>query len=203
MTCDYPEVRVNDEAAKADVESGIYTRHYQIRPSDTVLDIGAHVGYFSMWVSPLCKKVIAFEPEHYNFKRLMENTKRFLNVRCVNAAATHQIGTWNTAYLNINTGNSGGHALARNQNEPLVKVDCVDIGSYLRNWGLEPDFAKIDAEGSELNILISLKNAELRFPMAIEIHSHELFCSCSALLEHQGYKLIPKESHVGVCYAMP
>lgn len=200
MTCDYPEVRVGDENAKADVESGIYTKHYQIKPTDTVLDIGAHVGYFSMWAASRCKRVFAFEPEPYNFKRLSENTKSFPNVECFERAATH-IGE-GMIYLHIDNQNSGGHSLFRHLCN-AVRVKAINVGSFLKGREIMPDFAKIDAEAAEFNILKSFQDVSLKFPMAIEMHDTVLFRACHYILKEQGYTVIPEEPFVGVCYALP
>lgn len=195
----YQEVRINDEAARADSESGIYTRHYKLKPSDLVLDIGAHIGCFSKWAAPQCSRIIAFEPEHYNFSKLVLNTHEFENVTCINAAASDHNSP---VFLNINTRNSGGHGLFRNnQHDAQVTVQAVDIGSFLS--GTAVDFAKIDAEDSEFHILMSFWRAEKRFPMAVEVHSHPLYEKCAWLLRQQGYKILPEENTVGVCYAIP
>ncbi len=197
----YPEVRTGDENALSDVLSGAYEQHYQIGSNDVVLDLGAHVGNFTVHVAPRCKKVIAIEPEPYNFELLLKNTAHLFNVLCVGGAALDRNGR---VQLHINKGNSGGHGIYQNpQHDHTVEVRAIDIGQWLRGEGYSPNFAKIDTEGAELAILKSFKSAGLKMPMAIEMHSAELFVYCKGLLEGQGYSLTPDAPTVGVCYARP
>ncbi len=201
----YNEVREGDSNAIADATSGIYEKHYTIGPSDVVLDLGAHVGAFTLEVSKRCLRVISFEPEPFNYRKLMKNIRcgdERLNVTAVNAAAG---AVDSDGVLFINRDNSGAHSLFKNdQHGPAVEVKILDIGKFLVERGLRPSFAKIDTEGSEFNILYSLREYGFKFPMAIEMHSEELYYACKGVLEHRqgGYILEPREPHVGVCYAV-
>ncbi len=197
----YPEVRTGDENALGDVLSGAYEQHYKIAANDVVLDLGAHVGNFTVRVAPRCKWVIAIEPEPYNFELLLKNTAHLCNVSCVGGAALDRDGR---TLLHINKGNSGGHGIYQNaQHDHSVEVRAIDIGQWLRGMCYFPKFAKIDTEGAELAILQSLKLAGLKMHMAIEMHSAELFAECKELLESQGYSFTPQVPTVGVCYAKP
>lgn len=197
----YPEVREGDDNAKSDVDSGVYEKHYKIGPWDTVLDLGAHVGYFSELAARKGARVIAFEPEHYNFLRLKERLGADPKVTLVNAAA------WDSDVemgIDINPKNSGGHTLfGRPEFVECPVVKCVDINSWLEREGISPTFAKIDTEGSEYRIVSSLALPARKIPMAIEIHSISLYSHCRSILALHGYDFEPKQPHIGVCYAIP
>ena len=45
----------------------------QLKPDTTVVDAGAHVGVYTMLASPRCTRVLAFEPDPYNFGALRAN----------------------------------------------------------------------------------------------------------------------------------
>ena len=50
---------------------------FEINVNDTIIDIGAHVGLFSLLVSQLCKtgKILSFEPARENFDLFVSNLK--------------------------------------------------------------------------------------------------------------------------------
>ena len=51
--------------------------NFEIDTNDTVIDIGAHIGLFSLLVSQRCKtgKILSFEPVRENFDLLVYNLK--------------------------------------------------------------------------------------------------------------------------------
>jgi len=73
-----------------------------LRPGDTFLDIGAHVGFFTVTIGLSSKttKIIAFEPNPKNFQILEANTAAngLTNVVCEPIAISDQEGT-GTLYL--------------------------------------------------------------------------------------------------------
>ncbi len=118
-----------------------------------------------------------------------------------------QAAAWDSyalLHLKINPENSGAHCL--DENYPVegesVLVSAVDIGFWLNSWNVGFNFAKIDTEGSELKILQSLERSGLRFPMAIEMHSTEMYIACKEVLQRQGYRVEPEAITIGVCYAL-
>src|SRR5947209_14094504 len=69
-----------------------------IKPGMNVLDLGAHVGFYTLLSAKLVGasgKVYAFEPEPENFAVLSSNVERaqYRNVRLVHKAITDRIGT--------------------------------------------------------------------------------------------------------------
>ncbi len=191
-------MRLGDEHAKSDVESGVYERHYRMKEGDVVLDIGAHVGYFTELAAERVGPggwVIAFEPEPENFNLLLDRVGVRKNVCLINAAALDQTGR---GKLYLNSGNSGGHSLCGSSG--FVKVNCVRASEFV--WGKPVRFVKLDAEGSELEILRDLVPV-LASPVdiAFEAHSAQLYRDCKELLVKAGYEFLPVTEHVGVCYA--
>ncbi len=194
-------MRLGDENAKADVDSGIYERHYQLQLGDTVLELGAHIGFFTELaarkVGP-SGRVIAFEPHSDNFKILRERVGSIPNVTLVHAAAGNKtrLGT-----LYHNPGNSGGHSLFKcDQHSHGTDVACLKASYYLRQR--QARFVKCDAEGSELDSLTDLMRV-LKAPVdiAFEAHSNDLYEACKVLLLTNCYQFEPMMPHVGVCYA--
>ncbi|HUE96342.1 MAG TPA: FkbM family methyltransferase [Longimicrobiaceae bacterium] len=147
-----------------------------LRPGDTFIDIGTHVGYFSLLAAALVGpsgRVISFEPEAENYRRLKLHVamNRFGHVEAVNAAVGDSPGS---AQLFVNQDNDGGHALwdvgahpfnvrSRNQ-QTTAEVEVTSLDHYLRDRDLGSlKLIKIDTEGSEHRILQGARETLTRF----------------------------------------
>lgn len=142
---------------------------------DTVIDIGAGIGTFTVRASSLVGEegsVISIEPNPENYKLLLKNIKanRLQNVISINEACTNYNGT---AKLFI-PGDTLLSSLVHNRNHPsyvFCKVERLD--SLIRRLGIgKVDFLKIDVEGSELEVLEgaleTLSSNQLR--ITLEVH---------------------------------
>jgi FkbM family methyltransferase len=141
-----------------------------LREGDTFVDVGAHVGFFSLlgavFTGP-SGQVISFEPEEENYRHLVENIRLngFTHVVPVNSAVGDAAGI---AQLYVNADNDGGHALwdvglhafnARSRATPRprrVRVTTLD-GFFAGRAITSLKAIKIDAEGGELRILQGAK----------------------------------------------
>lgn len=120
-----------------------------VRPGMTVVDIGAHIGYFTRLLSEAVGpsgRVFAFEPEPGNFALLSKNTKRYANVQCLNSAVSEQSGV---AVLHIVLGSTGCHSLLGESGVPLT-VSTVSLDEFLARENVrEVGVIKMDIEGAE------------------------------------------------------
>lgn len=121
-----------------------------IKPGMVVLDIGAHVGYYSVLFSKLVGpkgKIFSFEPDPHNNLLLKSNIKLNNISNCVveQLAASNEDGTLN---LHLNSENLGAHSLALlGESKGSVAVKTISLDSYLRSRGEKRvDFMKIDIE---------------------------------------------------------
>lgn len=127
-----------------------------LRPGDVAIDIGAHVGYFSMLfrlaVGPT-GSVYAFEPMPETYRRLLRNVmlNRYTNVLPLPLAMADRSGT---AVFHIDTGNEGECSLLETAGNQTVEVQVTSLDDLFRD-GLpaRPRVMKMDAEGVELSIL--------------------------------------------------
>ncbi|WP_338636575.1 FkbM family methyltransferase [Spirobacillus cienkowskii] len=130
-----------------------------IKSHSTVIDIGANIGYWSNLLASFDStiKVLAFEPEPFNFKLLQENTK--LNANCnrvqlISKALSNSKGNFNL-YLSDN--NAGDHRLYDSlENRNFVSVETV-VGDDEINVN-NISFIKIDVQGFEYKVLSGMKN---------------------------------------------
>ena len=128
------------------------------KPGTSVIDIGAHVGYYSLLAARRIGsegKVFAFEPEPMNYELLTKNAalNGYANIKGVNKAVSDQVGA-NTLYLSKL--DNGRHTLFQQdttQSEGTT-VETTTIDAFLESEGW-PDIGliKIDVEGAELSVL--------------------------------------------------
>jgi len=134
-----------------------------LRPGDRFVDVGGHVGYFSVIGSKavgVTGEVVTFEPAPSNYRRLLHHLD--IN-RCTNVLPLHMaVGAHEECVtLHLNSDNDGGHALWDIRSHPLnarsretPKQYDIWMTRMSRILGDRPVRAmKLDIEGSELGAL--------------------------------------------------
>ncbi|MFD6477227.1 FkbM family methyltransferase [Streptomyces anulatus] len=117
----------------------------------TVLDIGAHIGYFSLLMSQLVQshgRVIAVEADAWNHQMLVQNLVRnnASNVIPVFAAAGYRPGI---AHLRRDKdGNTGDHRVLDEPSELGHPVPVIALDDILDDVP-EIDFIKVDLQGGD------------------------------------------------------
>ncbi|MGH7794182.1 MAG: FkbM family methyltransferase [Candidatus Binatia bacterium] len=135
-----------------------------LRAGMTVVDVGAHFGYFTVRFARKVGKsgrVYAFEPDPATFEFLERNTKRFENVACVKAAV---VDCNSTVTLYRSKRSSHNSLWVRNTGESngSVSVKAARLDEALED--IVADFVKIDTEGCELEVLDSMTGLLERSP---------------------------------------
>jgi FkbM family methyltransferase len=128
-----------------------------IKKGDTILDIGANVGFHSLYFAELAGKngkVLAFEPVPYNFDVLNTNIKlnSYENINVKNIA----LGNKNEQLLidaDENSENPGSFNLFANNGQVAIK--CAIGDEVIKE---KVDFIKIDVEGYEAFVINGLIN---------------------------------------------
>lgn len=69
-----------------------------VNSDSIVLDIGANIGSFTVFLAGIAKHVYAFEPEPNNFKQLKENTRHLKNVEIHEVAISNR-SDFKTLYI--------------------------------------------------------------------------------------------------------
>jgi FkbM family methyltransferase len=131
---------------------------YRLSPTDVFVDVGAHVGYFTLLASRLVGPfgtVVAIDASVSNFLALSDNIKlnNVGNVRAVHAAV------WDTRGSLVSfAGDPGNSAhasvIAEHGMEVESQVDSFPLGDLLteEEWK-NARVIKIDVEGAETNVL--------------------------------------------------
>ena len=118
-----------------------------IKTGDTVLDLGANIGYYTLIAAHKVGdrgRVIAFEPDPDNIALLRHNVllNGFENVDVECAAATDRCGQ---AYLWKNRSNWGGHSLiARGNKRKRLTVRATTVDAYYASRSEGVNFIKMD-----------------------------------------------------------
>jgi FkbM family methyltransferase len=143
-----------------------------LNKNSLVIDIGAHIGTFSIAASLRAKKIYSFEPEKENFSFLEENVSlnKRKNIVPINKAVSNIEGS---AFLYLSPSNSGGNSLIKRFNQ-RQKIGTINLNKFIeRNKIRNISLLKIDTEGHELAILDSLKRGTVKKIDAIVIEFHE------------------------------
>ena len=123
---------------------------HHIKKKNTAIDIGAHCGFWSFYLSINFKKTYAFEPISI-FRECFSRNISTNNVKLFPFA----IGEANKLVsLDIDLKNTGATHISKEINEKnLVKMKMLDEFEF-ENL----DFVKIDVEGYESNVVIGAEN---------------------------------------------
>ncbi|MCW1949203.1 MAG: FkbM family methyltransferase [Candidatus Shapirobacteria bacterium] len=128
----------------------------QTRIGDTVVDVGANIGYYTVLLADKVGKngkVYAFEPDKINFEILTKNIKEnnLKNVVAINAAVGSKEGELK---LYKSEENFGDHKLYGNDKE-IEKVKIVNLDKYFGNEKI--NLLKIDTQGWEPEVIEGAK----------------------------------------------
>jgi FkbM family methyltransferase len=118
-----------------------------LRPGNRVLDLGAHIGTFSLAASALGCQVLAVEASPYNASLLRSSSARngFEHMEVVSAAVSDRCGR-----LEFVEGGPFGYVANPVMQAPRIEVRAVTVDGLLEEVGWERvDFIKMDVEGSE------------------------------------------------------
>lgn len=168
-----------------------------------IIDIGANVGYFSLFISqkyPIAK-IYSFEPFPATYERLQENLKlnTVSNVKTYQLAVSDKKGTaefYSIDWAGCNTLTKGkfdeGHF------ETTV-VQTISFNDLFEMTGTpEFDYAKIDCEGSEYPIFLNSKDSAIKAVKnyVIEVHDDSQYSGNDLIqrFESLGFKTNYKDN---------
>ncbi len=167
-----------------------------LRPGDTFIDVGAHIGYFSLCAAKLVGPqgvVLAIEPDPENFARLQANVTRndlVHIVRPLRAAVGSAGGEVLFHRASPSSSRVGGHVVRQVEGGgecmrvPLLRLDDWDSG-------IKPRTIKVDVEGAEVEVLQGasriIDNASSCW--IVELHSHNAREQVLAMLNKARYQV--------------
>lgn len=184
---------------------------FELKPSDTVVDIGANMGLFAMWASTQVGQgqVLSIEPTSNCFATIIENISRnelkniiplqialgaeecmlelleYPGFNAVTHAAHLKPAAWGQFFIKL---------LYRKYSEPpnRLEVPCQTLEKVINEQELQIiDLLKIDCEGAEYDILLSTPDEVLKRVQRIVMEFHELDRS------HSHHELVDRLQSVG------
>ncbi len=155
-----------------------------------ILDIGANIGYFSLYAANRfgLSTVFSFEPFPQTFERFLNNISQngISRIKPFNLAVSDvdgKVDFFSVDWAGCNTMIGGkfdeGHYTK-------TEVDCISFKNIFRMTGQKVfDFAKIDCEGSEYSIILNSGDEVLR---SVKVYSIEVHIE----KEHKAEELIKR-----------
>jgi FkbM family methyltransferase len=119
-----------------------------VRPGGKVLDLGAHIGTFSLFAAALGYQVVSVDASPCNSALLRESAEKneFDEIQTIFAAVSNRAGT-------LEFIQAGPYGLVDNPflHSPTISVPAITIDELLIDIGWDRvDFIKMDIEGSEV-----------------------------------------------------
>ena len=141
---------------------------------DTVVDIGAHIGLFSLYAQGKgAARIFAFEPNPMSFDAMMRNISlnRARNIRAFKVAVLS--GTTSIIFHIPTSKFKDRSSLFEivEEDHDDIYVDCISLDDFVeRNELTNIDFLKLDAEGAEHKILADSNSLSIVEKIAVEAH---------------------------------
>jgi FkbM family methyltransferase len=127
-----------------------------IKDNDTIIDIGAHIGLFSLFVSQFCKngKIFSFEPISENYDLLksnisLNNSKNIFPTNCAVSKTLSKI----KIFLNDD---QSGHSIMSDTDSSVIVDSILLKDIFDLNKITTCNLLKLDCEGAEYEIINSL-----------------------------------------------
>lgn len=136
------------------LEGEIHLLPQLVGPEDICWDIGANAGMYTVALSKLASKVLAFEPEPHNCATLRQVIRLALlaNVEVHQTALGDSKGRARFS-VPVAQGFYGGFYMAAFHEQGELEVATDTIDSLIAQGFAEPDFIKCDVEGAELLVI--------------------------------------------------
>lgn len=148
-------------------ESKAY-RRLALRKTDKVLDVGAHIGIYTVWAAQQALGVIAYEPEPTNLVLLRKNTKQFKNVVVVGAAVVGAKDKRRDVDFYVQGANTVGHSIHHFRGRDKITVPATGIDLVLKTHGIT--VLKLDCEGAEYPIILDSPLPKRVRAVVMEMH---------------------------------
>ena len=195
----------------------VYERRGSLPRGGTVIDVGAHIGIFTILASRAAGpdgRVLAFEPAPDNFELLLENLRRngCENVEAQRRAVSsvkgaRQFRVSRAGATGSNTLEVGDKSAGQPGESETIYVDCLTLDSLVQEGALPSlDFLKVDVEGHELEVLRGGAGVLERLRPRIVVETNPRSPrreSVTSFLEARGYEVRGGDGYAWILFADP
>jgi len=164
-----------------------------LRPEADLIDVGAHLGYYSLWSSPCVRRVHAFEPDPRNLGWLEANARRAANVIVVRSAVSDFTGS---VRLTQHVSSAQTHVFMPEEvggwADPSFTAPCTRLDDYWETLGRPAVCAiKVDVEGHEVAVFRgAVELMKTCQPVWLVEISRRNYCEAEPLLAELGYAVL-------------
>lgn len=122
-----------------------------LKPGDTAIDIGAHIGYYTLLMSRLVSTnglVVAFEPAPRNLEILRRN----VDENAVKNATIHPTAVGSKpgmGRLYLSTNSVDHHLFDAEESRESILVNTTSLDEHFAGTDINIDFIKMDIQGGE------------------------------------------------------
>ncbi len=161
-------------------------------PEQDFLDIGAHIGYYSVYLAPRVRRVYAFEPDERNLPALRSNAALSANIEIVQKAVSSHDGV---AEFTVGHGSEVGTLEA--EGGPTVSVPTITVDTFVdQRPEINIGLIKTDIEGHDIQALKGMERTVVRFQPLIVSECGDAE-GLRAICRGWGYKLFAYERRPG------
>lgn len=166
----YRPISLDEFIMKEIFEDNAYKIKKELYLNARVLDLGGHIGLYSLYAHCFTDDITSFEPDERNLKYFNLNLTQNKIIGDISIIPFVIDGTQAREaklYLYPNTGNNTTIPFPFNGKETKM-IPNLDINSYL-----PCDILKIDIEGAEYDVFKSIQRLdEIHKAITIEVHYH-------------------------------
>jgi FkbM family methyltransferase len=137
---------------RADVDWGSEQLLFSFLKGEGVfLDVGAHIGYYSLYMLPRVRAVYAFEPDPRVRVLLEKNVNTKPNIEVIASAVGASEGT---AHFTLERHSEVSHLSTAGQNAAnQIEVEVTTIDAFVAARSLTVEAIKIDVEGHDTEVI--------------------------------------------------
>lgn len=164
----------------------------RVHPGDVVLDIGAHVGYYTL----LAAKCVGSSGHVYAFEPLPRNAaylERHIHINRLENVSFYQIAVSDSSGT-VHFGGGVSSSTGRITLTGDLEVEAASLDDLLNTGQIRtPSVMKIDVEGAEFSVLHGGERLLREYHPAIFLATHgsQAHSDCTRFLDVLGYSLEP------------